>query len=94
MLVKTVKIGIPKDLHAVKRQAILATQTLYNQTIAFYLEFFVRHLAVLEAKKEDRRKDGTGYERSWTNQELLTFAEGQTLDTPAHPRDWQGQIME
>ena len=81
MLIKTVKIGVHKELHAVKRQAILATQALYNQTIAFYLEFFVGHVAVLDAKKAARRKNGTPYERTWTNQELLTFAEMHTLDT-------------
>ncbi|RIV19636.1 transposase, partial [Alicyclobacillaceae bacterium I2511] len=71
MVMKTVKIGIHKELHAVKRQAILTTQTLYNQTIAFYMEFFVGHLAILDAKKEVHRKDGTPYERPWKNQELL-----------------------
>ncbi len=91
-LVKTVKIGLPKELHAVKRQAILATQNLYNQTIAFYMEFFVGHLAVLDAKKEEHRRDGAAYERAWTNQELLTFAEVHTLDTKAHPRPLQPLI--
>ncbi|MCL4318776.1 MAG: transposase [Firmicutes bacterium] len=92
MLVKTVKIGIHKEVHAVKQQAILATQALYNQTIAFYIEFFVGHIAVLDAKKEARRKNGTPYERSWTNQELLTFAEMHTLDTKAHPHPLQPLI--
>ncbi len=91
-MVKTVKIGIHKGVHAVKRQAILATQALYNQTIAFYLEFFVGHLAVRDAPKEDRRRDGTPYERPWTNQELLTFAETHTLDTQAHPQPLQPLI--
>jgi hypothetical protein len=80
--VKTVKIGIHKELHAGKRQAILATQALCNQTIAFYLEFFVGHLAVLDAKKTDHRKDGTPYEWPWTNQEWLTFAENAYTSTP------------
>jgi IS605 OrfB family transposase len=91
-VVKTVKIGIHKELHAVKRQAILATQVLYNQTIAFYMDFFVGHLAVLDEKKEDRRRDGTVYDRLWTNQELLTFAEVHTLDTKAHPHPLQPLI--
>ncbi|RIV19150.1 hypothetical protein D2Q93_13235 [Alicyclobacillaceae bacterium I2511] len=56
MVMKTVKIGIHKELNAVKRQAILTTQTLYNQTIVFYMEFFVGHLAMLDAKKEVHRK--------------------------------------
>jgi len=85
MVVKTIKIGIHKERHAVKQQAILTTQALSNQTIAFYREFFVGHLAVLDAKKEDHRKDGSPYERLWTNQELLTLAEQHTLATPAHP---------
>jgi hypothetical protein len=89
---KTVKIGIHKEVHAVKRQAILTTQTLYNQTIAFYMEFFVGHLAILDAKKEVHRKDGTPYERPWKNQELLTFAEVHTLDTKAHPHPLQSLI--
>ena len=55
ILVKTVKIGIHKEVHAAKRQAILATQELYNQTIAFYMEFFVGHLAVLDTKKAVHR---------------------------------------
>ncbi len=91
-LVKTVKIGIHKELHTVKQQTILATQALYTQTIAFYMDFFVGHLAVLNAKKEDHRRDGTAYERSWTNQELLTFAEVHTLDTKAHPHPLQPLI--
>ncbi|MCY0882207.1 MAG: hypothetical protein OWS74_09445 [Firmicutes bacterium] len=89
MVVKTVKIGIHKELHAVKRQAILATPALYNQTIAFYMDFFVGHLAALDAKKAVHRKDGTPYERPWTNQELLTFAKTHTLDTKAHPHPLQ-----
>ncbi len=84
-VVKTVKIGIHKELHAVKRQAILAARALYNRTIMFYLEFFVGHLAVLDAKKKDPRRDGTPDERPWTNQEWLTFAETHTLDTKTHP---------
>ena len=91
-LVKTVKIGIHKEVHTAKRQAILATQELYNQIIAFYMEFFVGHLAVLDAKKAVHRKDGTPYERVWTNQELLTFAEVYTLDTKAHPHPLQPLI--
>lgn len=89
MLVKTVKIGVHKELHAVKQQSILATQALYNQTMAFYMEFFVGHVAVLDAKKEARHKNGTPYERMWTNQELLAFAERHTLDTKTHPHPLQ-----
>lgn len=40
---------------------------------------------MLDAKKSAYRQDGTPYERRWTNQELLTFAEVHTLNTPAHP---------
>ena len=56
------------------------------------MEFFVGHLAVLDARKEVHRKDGTPYERSWKNQELLTFAEVHTLDTKAHPHPLQSLI--
>ncbi len=85
MVTKTIKLGIHKEVHAIKRQAILDTQVLYNQVIAFYLEFFVAHRGVFEEKVPYTKKNGTSSERYWNAQELLTFAETHTLSTKAHP---------
>ena len=85
MVTKTLKLGVHKDIHAIKRQAILDTQALYNHVIAFYLEFFVAHLGVFEETVSTTKKNGNPEERHWTAQELLTFAERHTLATPAHP---------
>jgi len=84
-LIKTIKLGIHKEINPGKRKAILDTQALYNQTIAFYMDFFVDHLAIFDEKKGYEKKDGTTGERPWTAQELLTFAEVHTLETKAHP---------
>ncbi len=85
LVIKTITLGIHKEVNPGKRQAIVDTQALYNQTIAFYLDFFVAHRGVFDARKPYHKKDGTPSERPWTAQELLTFAEQQTLDTLAHP---------
>ena len=85
MVTKTLQLGVHKDIHAMKRQAILDTQALYNHVIAFYLEVFVAHLGVCEEPVSTTKKNGNPEERHWTAQELLTFAEHHTLATPAHP---------
>ena len=85
MVTKTITLGVHKAIHAIKRQAILDTQALYNQVIAFYQEFFVAHQGVLEDKVLYIKKNGESVERPWTAQELLTFAEIHTLSTPTHP---------
>jgi len=68
-----------------KRQAIFDTQALYNQAIAFYMDFFVGHLAIFDEKKPYQKKDGVIGERPWNAQEILTFAEMHTLETKTHP---------
>lgn len=85
MVTKTVKLGIHKEVHAIKRQAMTDTQELYNHVIRFYREFFVAHLGIFEAKVSYTKKTGDPAERNWTAQELLTWAERHTLSTPAHP---------
>ncbi len=85
MVTKTIKLGVHREIHEIKRQAILHTQTLYNRVIAFYMDFFVAHLSVLDEKVAYTKKNGEQAERNWTNQELLTFAEVHTLSTKAHP---------
>ena len=84
-VIQTITLGIHKEINPGKRQAILETQALYNQVIAFYLDFFVAHRGVFDARQPYHKKDGTLSERPWTAQELLTFAEQHTLDTLAHP---------
>ena len=81
---KTLRLGIRKDINAIKRKAIADTQTLYNRVIRFYMEFFVAHLGVFEEKVPILKKNGESAERHWTNQELLTLAETHTLSTMAH----------
>ena len=81
---KTLKLGVHKDIHAIKRQAIRDTQILYNRVIAFYMDFFVAHWGVFEEKVLILKKNGESAERHWTNQELLTLAETHTLSTMAH----------
>lgn len=83
-VIKTIKLGIHKEMNPGKRKAILDTQALYNQTIAFYMNFFVDHLAIFDERKTYEKKDGATGERPWTAQELLTFAEVHTLETKAH----------
>ena len=61
--------GVHKAIHAIKRQAILDTQALYNQVIAFYQEFFVAHQGVFEenvpyTKKTARYRNVTGPPRN------------------------------
>ncbi len=85
MVMKTVKLGIPKEVHAIKRRAMTDTQELYNRVIQFYMEFFVAHLGIFEEKVPYTKKNGNPAERNWTAQELLTFAERHTLSTEAHP---------
>ncbi len=85
MVMKTVKLGIHKEVHAIKRQAMTDTQELYNRVIRFYMEFFVAHLGIFEEKVPTTKKNGDPAERNWTAQELLTFAERHTLSTGAHP---------
>ncbi len=85
LVMKTLKLGVPKDIHAIKRQAVLDTQILYNRVLAFYLDFFVAHPAVFEETVRVTKKNGEVIERHGTAQELLTFAEQHTLATPAHP---------
>ncbi|MHB1612072.1 MAG: zinc ribbon domain-containing protein [Sulfobacillus sp.] len=82
---KTVKLGIPKEVHAIKRRAMTDTQELYNRVIRFYREFFGAHLRIFEEKVPYTKKNGNPAERNWTAQELLTFAERHTLSTGAHP---------
>ena len=77
-VIKTITLGIHKEMNPGKRQAIVDTQALYNQTIAFYLDFFVTHRGVFDARQPYHKKDGTLSERPWTAQELLTFAEQHT----------------
>jgi hypothetical protein len=72
-----------KDIHAIKRKAILDTQTLYNRVIAFYMGFFTAHLAVFDEMVRYTKKNGEPAERHWTGPELLTFAETHTLSTPS-----------
>ena len=50
MVTKTVKLGIHKEVHAIKRMAMTDTQELYNRVIQFYMEFFVAHLGIFEEK--------------------------------------------
>ena len=85
MVTKTIQLGVHKEIHASKRQAILDTQALYNRVIAFYMDFFVAHLGVLDQTVPTIKKNGEHAERHWTNQELLTFAETHTLFTTTHP---------
>jgi len=84
-IIKTIKIGIHKEMNSGKRQAIFDTQALYNQAIAFYMDFFVGHLAIFDDKKPYQKKDDTMSERPWNAQEILAFAEMHTLETKAHP---------
>ena len=85
MVTKTVKLGIHKEVHAMKRRAMTDTQELYNRVIQFYMEFFVAHLGIFEEKVPYTKKHGAPAQRNWTAQELLTFAETHTLSTGAHP---------
>ena len=85
VVTKTIKLGVHKEIHAIKRQAVLDTQSLYNRVIAFYRDFFVAHWGVFEEKILCTKKNGESAERNWTLQELLTFAEKHTLSTGAHP---------
>ena len=55
---KTVKLGIHKGVHAMKRRAMTDTQELYNRVIQFYLEFFVAHLGIFEEKVPYTKKHG------------------------------------
>ncbi len=84
-VIKTIKLGIHKEMNPGKRKAILDTLTLYNQAIAFYMDFFVGHLAIFDEKEPYQKKDGVIGERPWNAQEILTFAEIHTLETRAHP---------
>ena len=77
-VIQTITLGIHKEINPGKRQAILETQALYNQVIAFYLDFFVAHQGVCNERQPYHKKDGTPSERPWTAQELLTFAEQHT----------------
>lgn len=85
MVMKTVKLGIHKEVHAMKRQAMTETQELYNRVMAFYEEFFAAHLGIFDETVAYTKKNGDPAERPWTNPELLTFAEIHTLSTHAHP---------
>ncbi|WP_053958338.1 zinc ribbon domain-containing protein [Sulfobacillus thermosulfidooxidans] len=85
MVTKTIKLGVHKEVHAIKRNAIVETQVLYNRVIAFYMDFFVAHRGVFKEHVSYTKKNGEPAERHWTNQELLTLAERHTLSTPAHP---------
>ncbi len=85
MVTKTIKLGVHKEVHAIKRKAIVETHVLYNRVIAFYMDFFVAHRGVFEEHVPYTKKNGEPAERHLTNQELLTFAERHTLSTPAHP---------
>ncbi|CAB3393828.1 transposase [Kyrpidia spormannii] len=86
-VIKTIRIGIHKEVHRCKTEALKRTKEIYNAVIAFFIEFFAAHLDVLDKTVEARKKDGTPtpYLRKHTNQELLTFAELHTLATKAHP---------
>ena len=85
-VIKTVKIGVHKEVHIGKCQAILDTQELYNQLIRFYMDFFVGHLRIFEERVPYTKKDGTEGLRPWKAEEILTFAETHTLDTKRHPQ--------
>ncbi len=85
LVIKTLKLGVHRDIHVSKRQAILDTQALYHRVIAFYQEFFTAHLGIFEDTVPYIKQDGTPAERHRTAQDLLTFAERHTLATPAHP---------
>ncbi|WP_232796691.1 zinc ribbon domain-containing protein [Kyrpidia spormannii] len=84
-VIRAIRIGIHKEVHRCKTEALERTKDIYNQVVAFYMDFFAAHLKVLDEPVQVRKKDGTVKERTRTNQELLTFAEFHTLATKAHP---------
>jgi putative transposase len=69
MVTKTVKLGIHRNIHEIKRKAILNTQIVYNRVIACYMDFFVAHLGVFDENVIYTKKNGETAMRHWTHHE-------------------------
>ncbi len=74
-----------------KRAALDATGALLNQARAFYIDFFLAHADKLAEKVTYYSEEHLELrERLISAHELLTWAEGCTVETNAHPHAWIG----
>ncbi len=74
-----------------KRAALDATLQVLNQARAFYIDFFLAHAQKLaERISYYSQKHLEMRERAISANELLTWAEACTIETPDHPQPWEG----
>jgi hypothetical protein len=74
-----------------KRAALLATAEVLNQARAFYLDFFLAHAEKLCERVTYYSEEHLEMrERLISAHELLTWAEGATVETREHPHPWEG----
>jgi hypothetical protein len=74
-----------------KRAALLATAEVLNQARAFYLDFFLAHAGKLAERLAYYSEEHLEMrERLISAHELLTWAEGATVETREHPHPWEG----
>jgi putative transposase len=74
-----------------KRAALLATEEVLNQARAFYLDFFLAHAGKLSERVTYYSEEHLEMrERLLSAHELLSWAEGATVETREHPHPWEG----
>jgi putative transposase len=74
-----------------KRAALLATAEVLTQARAFYLDFFLAHAGKLAERVTYYSEEHLEMrERLISAHELLSWAEGATVETREHPHPWEG----
>jgi len=74
-----------------KRAALLATAEVLTQARAFYLDFFLAHAEKLSERVTYYSEEHLEMrERLISAHELLSWAEGATVETREHPHPWEG----
>ncbi len=74
-----------------KRAALLSTAEVLNQARAFYLDFFLAHAGKLAERVTYYSEEHLEMrERLISAHELLSWAEGATVETREHPHPWEG----
>src|SRR5215471_163789 len=74
-----------------KRAALAATAKVLTAARSFYLDFFLAHAGKLAERVTYYSEEHLEMrERLLTAHELLSWAEGATVATKAHPHPWSG----
>ena len=85
VVTRTVRLRIAEGADPVAILAIASTQTEWAKAVRFYTDLFLEHPDVYEEKKTVRARTGEEREVSWTEKDLLTWAERVSVRTEDHP---------